>query len=235
MKISKMLLTIMVVFLVIAGTSSNQIYSSDDLEVLVRDGVTETHFQTTDPVMIPTTYTEKSEEFRGVWVATVWNLNMPQHTSETQYKTAFVELIDEVLAANMNAILFQVRPQNDAFYDSEYAPWSKWLTGTEGQDPGWDVMQYMIDYSHAHGIEFHAWLNPYRVTNSSSDKTTMLDTLHAENWAKINPDMVVAGNMDSHGRHPYILNPGEPAVKTYIRNVVTELITLYDVDGIHFD
>ncbi len=225
--------TLMMVCLVILGKPV--VEADAPLVNLVRGSQTVYHYNTSTPVTIPETYTESDTEFRAVWVATVHQLNMPKHTSETQYKQAFVDLINRVKAKNMNAILFQVRPNNDAFYDSDFAPWSKWLTGIEGADPGWDVMQYMVDYAHQQGIEFHAWLNPYRVQNSSLTKEQMLSTLHNENFAKQNPDLVIAGNKDGSNVYPYILNPGEPEVKAYIRNVVEELITDYDVDGIHFD
>ncbi|MCF7925044.1 MAG: family 10 glycosylhydrolase [Candidatus Izimaplasma sp.] len=228
-------LWIMLLFILITLPFIHPVNAELTLEPLMRDGSSVKHFWSTEEVMIPTTYTEKSTEFRGVWVATVYNLNMPVHTSETQYKTAFLDLINEVLESNMNAMLFQVRPLNDAFYDSAYAPWSRYLTGTEGSDPGWDVLSWMITTAHNNGIEFHAWMNPYRVANTTSDKTTYLNSLHEDNWAKQNPDMVVSGDVDSHGRTPLILNPGEPAVKQYIQDVVAEIMTNYDVDGIHFD
>ena len=235
MKTIKIILLFITVFTIISISSMENVQSSTTLVPYKKDGITLTHFWTSDPVMIPSTYVEKSEEFRGVWVATVYNLNMPLHINETQYKAAFQDLVDEVLANNMNAIVFQVRPNNDAFHDSAYAPWSKWLTGTEGTDPGWDVMQYMIDTSHANGVEFHAWLNPYRVANSTASESSVLSGLHSENFARQHPELVVAGDKDSHDRYPYILNPGEPEVKTYIRNVVSELMTMYNIDGIHFD
>jgi len=234
MKLLKRVLTI-VLFLLSFGVLLMPINGSTNLVPLQRDGSDLTYFWSTEKVMIPETYTEKDTEFRGVWVATVYNLNMPQHTSESQYKTAFQNLIAEMLESNMNAMLFQVRPLNDAFYESDYAPWSRYLTGTEGQDPGWDVLAWMIEEAHNHGIEFHAWMNPYRVANTTSSKETYLNTLADNNFAKMRPDLVVSGNVDSHNRNPLILNPGEPEVKQYIRNVVTELMTKYDVDGIHFD
>lgn len=212
-----------------------KITASSPLIELTRGSTNIYHYNSTERVMIPQTYAEQTHEFRGVWVATVFSLNMPLHSSETQYKAAYEELLDRVIAKNMNAILFQVRPQNDAFYDSDYAEFSKWLTGTEGQDPGWDVMEYLVTRAHERGIEFHAWLNPYRVGNSSMTKTNFISTLHERNFASLNPDLVVAGNPDGNGLYPYILNPGEPLVKEYIRNVVKELMDLYDVDGIHFD
>lgn len=203
-------------------------------EPLVRNGKNIYHYSTSDRVMMPTDYVEKTTELRGVWVATVYNLNMPRHTSETQYKAEFRTVLNRAIANNMNAIFFQVRPLNDAFYDSDFAPWSRYLTGIEGSDPGWDILRFMIDETHAHGIEFHAWMNPYRVANSSLDKTTYLSSLSSDNFARQNPDLVVAGKR-SNDVYPYILNPGEPAVHNYIREVVIELVSNYDVDGIHFD
>ena len=230
----KMMLLGLFVIIVLSLGSLQGLSANDNLVPLVRGSTTVRHYNSTEAVMIPSTYTEKDNEFRGVWVATVFNLNMPRHTSETQYKTAYETLIAQIKDLNMNAILFQVRPLNDAFYASELAPWSRYLTGTEGQDPGWDVMTWMIETAHANGIEFHAWMNPYRVANSASEKSTYLNTLHVDNFARQNPDLVVAGNLSS-GLYPYILNPGEPQVRTYIRNVVMELVENYPVDGIHFD
>jgi uncharacterized lipoprotein YddW (UPF0748 family) len=213
----------------------NPVRGYESLVTLERNGSNVYHYMSSEKVLIPDTYTEKDTEFRGVWVATVYNLNMPTHTSETQYKAAFQNLISELLESNMNAMLFQVRPTNDAFYESDYAPWSKYLTGSEGVDPGWDVLAWMIEECHANGIEFHAWMNPYRVYNAAVTQDVYIPTLSADNFAKQRPDLVITGNLDSHNRYPIILNPGEPEVKTYIRNVVTEIITKYDVDGVHFD
>lgn len=205
------------------------------LTPLYRNGVLIKHRGTENSVMTPTTYTEKEFEFRGAWVPTVWNLAMPKHTSETQYKDYFRALISRVKSKNINAILLQTRPLNDTFYESDYAPYSRYLTGTEGVSPGWDAMGWMVDYAHQEGIKIHAWLNPYRVVNSNKTKAEYLATLHADNFAKKNPDFVIAGTPNSSGVYPYILDPGRPEVKTYIQNVVSELITKYDVDGVHFD
>ncbi len=185
------------------------------------------HYGTVDRVLTPENYVEKDSEFRGLWVATVYNLNIPLHSSESSYKAAYDNILDQMEAAHMNAILFQVRPRNDAFYQSAYAPISRYLTGTEGLDPGWDVMEYLVTEAHARGIEFHAWMNPYRVTTSNTEQ---LSDLHPTNFARQNPHLVVA---DNDGK--LILNPGEPAVVEYIENVVDEILNLYDVDGIHFD
>jgi len=226
----KILLVSLFVFIGLMLFASHQIFADGPLETLYINGTPIYHYNSSDPVMTPTTYVERESEFRGVWIATVYNLNIPLHTNETQYKQAYSDLLDDVENRNMNAILFQVRPMNDAFYDSVYAPWSKYLTGTQGEDPGWDVMQYLVDEAHSRGIEFHAWMNPYRVTSTGGDKTALLNALDPENFARQNPSLVIP---DNDGK--LILNPGEPAVKAYIRNVITELLDLYDVDGIHFD
>ncbi|BCR36832.1 family 10 glycosylhydrolase [Mariniplasma anaerobium] len=197
------------------------------LQDLTVNGTPIYHYGTSDRVQTPQTYVEKTSEFRGVWVATVYNLNMPQHSNEAQYKAAYDALLDKVEASHMNAILFQVRPRNDAFYASAYAPFSRYLTGTEGGDPGWDVMEYLVSEAHARGIQFHAWMNPYRVTTNANET---LDSLYIDNFARQNPELVIA---DKEGK--LILNPGEPAVVQYIKNVVSEIMDLYDVDGIHFD
>ncbi|MDC0558825.1 family 10 glycosylhydrolase, partial [Candidatus Izimaplasma bacterium] len=231
---------LLILILGVIGLTEGQTTSADVvLEPLQVDGNNIYYYNTVDPVMIPTTYAEKSTEFRGVWVATVWNIDFPLHSSEVQYKAAFNDLIDEMLLNDMNAMVFQVRSVNDAWFESDYAPWSRWITGTEGTDPGWDLMTWMIEECHANGIEFHAWLNPYRVSNTRlADKEALLNTLHADNWAKQNPDMVIEADSYMSGGSsliPVILNPGEPVVKQYIRDVIVEIITDYDVDGIHFD
>lgn len=210
------------------------LFAQTSMVVLTRNGQPVYHFNTSQPVMIPEHIQEKNQEFRAVWVATVFNLNMPQHTSESQYKAAFASLIADVKEKNMNAIFFQVRPMNDAFYASDLAPFSRYLTGVEGQDPGWDVMAYMVDYAKSQGVEFHAWLNPYRVGTSALEKSAFINTLSTANFGRKNPELVVQGTI-SNGQYPYILNPGEPEVKTYIRSVVVELMERYNVDGIHFD
>ena len=223
----KIILFIFAIILLGSLGMSIKTQADGPLEVLQINGTTIHHYGTSDPVMTPQTYVERTSEFRGVWVATVYNLNFPLHSSETQYKAAFDALLDDVEDNNLNAILFQVRPRNDAFYQSAYAPFSRYFTGNEGQNPGWDAMAYMVSAAHARGIEFHAWMNPYRVTTSASET---LDSLAPDNFARLNPDLAIKDN-----ENKYILNPGEPQVVDYIKNVVSEIMNLYDVDGIHFD
>lgn len=203
---------------------------TEDNEYVIRNGENVFYYQTNTPVKLPTTYTEKTEEFRAVWVSTVSNIDIPQHRGETAYKAEIDKIIKNLRDNNFNAMFFQVRPMNDAFYESEFAPWSRYLGGAEGINPGWDVLGYIIEQAHLNGIEFHAWLNPYRVSSSSGDKQAQLNQLSSKNFAKLNPDYVI---QDSKGH--LILNPGQPEVRQYLYNVVGELLEKYDVDGIHFD
>lgn len=230
-KIKTVIVALILVFALVFITKTK---GTTSLIPLFRNSKAVYHRGTTDSVMIPQNYTEKNAEFRGVWVPTVYNLAMPKHTSEAQYKAAFRELIARVKSKNLNAILFQTRPLNDTFYESEYAPYSRYFVGPEGVAPGWDAMGWMVDYAHSQGIQFHAWMNPYRVANSDLSKTAYLKTLHADNFAKKHPEFVISGNQ-SDGRNPYILDPGRPEVIEYIQNVVQELVEKYDVDGVHFD
>jgi uncharacterized lipoprotein YddW (UPF0748 family) len=234
MKKIKIALLMLFALFALSSLANQEIFANTSFVPLIRGSQTIRHYNSSDSVMIPEFYVEESSDFRGVWVATVFNLNFPVHTSESQYKAAFNDLVQQVLAKNMNVILFQVRPLNDAFYQSDLAPYSRYFTGSEGSNPGWDALAYMIETAHANGIEFHAWMNPYRVANSSMSKQSYLNTLHVNNFARQNPNLVVQGR-ESNGLNPYILNPGEPAVKQYIRDVVVELIENYNVDGIHFD
>ncbi|MFA5474160.1 MAG: family 10 glycosylhydrolase [Acholeplasmataceae bacterium] len=203
---------------------------SETNQYVIRNGDTVKYYQTNTPVELPTTYIEKDAEIRAVWVATVVNIDIGLHENEVAYKAEIISILDRMVELNFNVMFFQTRPMNDAFYDSEYAPWSRFLTGNEGEDPGWDVLQFILDEAHARNIEVHAWLNPYRVSQGTEDKATQLDALDNKNFAKQNPNLLV---QDRNGA--LILNPGEPEVRNYIYDVVEELMEKYNVDGVHFD
>ena len=102
-------------------------------------------------------------EFRATWLASVSNIDWPKstQTSEEQ-KAALIKIFDGMQAARMNAVWLQVRPMSDALYNSAYEPWSKFLTGTRGVDPGYDPLAFAIEEAHKRGMELHAWINPYR-------------------------------------------------------------------------
>src|SRR5690606_16390340 len=143
------------------------------------------YYQTNTPVELPTTYLEKQQEVRAIWVATVANIDIAQYSNESDYKEALISILDRMKALNFNTMFFQTRPMNDAFYPSDYAPMSRYLSGTEGEGVGWDVLSFLIKEAHARGIEIHAWMNPYRVASgSSAPKADQLALLHDSNFAK---------------------------------------------------
>ena len=116
-------------------------------------------------------YQQEESDMRAVWVATVSNLNISPQSGKgeaaiNQWKNYYLEILDTAEASNLNTINFQIRPNNDAFYPSKYNPWSTFLTA-DGSDPGWDPLKWMIEVTHARGMEYHAWLNPYRTSVSS--------------------------------------------------------------------
>jgi uncharacterized lipoprotein YddW (UPF0748 family) len=128
------------------------------------DGSSGAGESTGEPPMQPTVDVGHDREFRGVWVATVSNINFPssQGLSVDAQQAELVALLDVMVAHNLNAIVFQVRPEGDAFYPSDIEPWSRFLMGSQGTDPGFDPLAWLIQEAHPRGIEVHAWLNPYR-------------------------------------------------------------------------
>ena len=180
-------------------------------------------------------------ELRGVWVTTVRNNDFPspsvfEHGFKVdEFKKEFAEILTICRKFNLNALFFQVRPEGDAFYPSGVNPWSKYLTGKQGVAPGiqnFDPLTYLIEATHAAGMEFHAWLNPYRLTpstNKSEDLQTALATLSTTHYARRHPDWVYF----YHGQ--LYLDPGVPAVTEFMVTTVEEILRNYDVDAIHLD
>ena len=163
-------------------------------------------------------------ELRGCWVATVWNINFPSSpTAPTEkQKEEMVALLDRLKECGFNSIFFQVRPEGDATYASQLEPWSSFVSGKQGKNPGYDPLQFLIDESHARGIEVHAWLNPYRAGAATKDQVP-------PHIATEHPQHV----------HPYgsteWMDPGADVVRQKLVDVCKDLTARYDVDGIHFD
>ncbi|MFA7367779.1 MAG: family 10 glycosylhydrolase [Bacilli bacterium] len=190
---------------------------------------------------VPTTYEEPLVELRGAWVSTVSNIDIGRQTSIEQYKSQYIQILNNFERFNMNAVFFQVRPTNDAFYESVINPWSVYLIGKQGQDPGWDPLPWLVEETHKRGMEFHAWLNPYRasldvfsennLTGSEYERqlNAALENMDDMNFAKQNPDLLIQG-----GRR-ILLNPAEERVRQHIYNTILEIVNKYDVDAIHFD
>ena len=167
-------------------------------------------------------------EFRGVWVATVANIDWPSKpglTSEEQQREA-ITILDTVVALRLNAVILQVRPQCDALYDSKLEPWSYYLTGTQGKppEPFYDPLTFWVAEAHNRGIELHAWFNPYRAHHPKGGDVTETSIV------KTRPGL--AKNV---GGGTYWLNPTNKEVQDQSYNVVMDVVRRYDVDGVHFD
>ncbi|MBE2187554.1 MAG: family 10 glycosylhydrolase [Rhodothermales bacterium] len=169
-------------------------------------------------------------ETRAVWIATVSNLDWPSKgASASSQMQALSTMLDGLKVQGINTVYFQVRTECDALYRSSMDPWSQFLTGTQGQDPGYDPLAYAVDEAHKRGMELHAWLNPYRADASVN---TSRDDIAANHVMKTHPDWVM--NIPRLTTKK-VLDPGIPAVRNYVIDVVGEIVTNYDVDGIHFD
>jgi len=166
-----------------------------------------------------------TREFRAVWVASVNNINFPSArgldvaTLQAELRSA----VDTAVATNLNAIVFQVRPECDALYASELEPWSRYLTGSQGGDPGFDPLTYLVDEAHARGIEIHAWFNPYRA------KATLADPVVLPHLSLQYPDYAYP-----YGNFMW-MDPAAIEVRESSVDVIVDVVERYDVDGVHFD
>jgi uncharacterized lipoprotein YddW (UPF0748 family) len=168
------------------------------------------------------------EEFRAVWIATVDNINWPSKpglTSAEQQKEA-IGILDRLQSLNFNAVIFQVRPQADALYQSEIEPWSYFLSGEQDKmpDPFYDPLIFWIEEAHKRGMELHAWLNPYRAHHFKGKSTSPRSVLQKH------PELVVRLK-EGYGW----MDPSLKQTQDLTSSVVLDIIRRYDVDGIHFD
>lgn len=164
---------------------------------------------------------------RGVWIATVANIDWPSKKglfSEEQ-KQEMIFLLDKVKDHNMNTVVFQIRPTADAFYKSSYEPYSHWLTGVQGKDPGYDPLQFTIDECHKRGLNIHVWLNPYRINND----TVAFNTYAEDHIINRHPDWTI-----NYGKAKYF-DPGLDEVREFTCKVVEDIVSNYDIDAIHMD
>ncbi|MBB2182954.1 family 10 glycosylhydrolase [Lachnospiraceae bacterium MD1] len=198
-------------------------------------------FQSTIPMIsIARANTSTNDELQAVWISYLEfqdRLKDPKTGklgfTEERFHAMIDEMFDNVVSMNMNAVVVHVRPFADAMYPSQYFPWSKYISGTQGKDPGFDPLEYMVKAAHDRGLEFHAWINPYRITNNTTD----VKTLSKDNLARIyrtndnkEDDRCV---LTYDGMLYY--NPSDVWVHTIILDGIMEIIENYDVDGIHFD
>lgn len=173
----------------------------------------------------------QSQELRGVWISYLeWN-EMP--TEQQAFQAAINEMYDNVKNMGMNAVFVHVRSHGDAMYPSAHFPWSKFASGRQGVSPGYDPLAYAVQAAHDRGLEFHAWLNPYRVTGYLMSFDELADSNPAKVWLTDqdpNNDRWVLLHSGS-----YYFNPAIPEVRQLITAGVKEIVENYAVDGIHFD
>src|SRR5690554_632858 len=204
-------------------------------------------------------------EVRAVWIATVTNLDWPtsKYSSVNTQKTELINMLDELKESGINIVIFQVRTEGDALYDSDIEPWSVYLTGKEGRapTPHWDPLSFAVEEAHKRGMELHAWLNPYRamrvvpsdfsLTKVRPDQKEVDEHLASFLAKEENLDYpkYKAGTSSRDEKHVSnthpewllivndfaIFDPGLPEVMTYTTDIVMDIVRRYDIDGIHFD
>ncbi|WP_232544374.1 glycoside hydrolase family 10 protein [Streptomyces buecherae] len=165
-------------------------------------------------------------ELRATWLATVVNRDWPSKPGlpVRQQRAELTDLLDAAVERRLNAVIFQVRPTADALWPSPHEPWSEYLTGTQGRDPGWDPLGFAVREAHRRGLELHAWFNPYRVANHTDP-----GRLVATHPARVHPEWVVP-----YGGKLYY-NPGLPEVRRFVQDAMFDAVARYDVDGVHWD
>ena len=172
---------------------------------------------------VPSGNAYPKREFRAAWIQAVNGQFRGVPTEKL--KQTLVGQLNSLQGAGINAIIFQVRPEADALYASQYEPWSRFLTGTQGQIPSpmWDPMQFMIEECHKRNMEFHAWINPYRVKTSLKNQLAPTHIYHEH------PEWFV-----TYGDQIYF-DPALPESREHICKIVSDIVSRYDVDAIHMD
>jgi uncharacterized lipoprotein YddW (UPF0748 family) len=168
-----------------------------------------------------------AREFRGVWVATVDNMDWPSRRDLTaeQQQAELLAILDRASSLHMNAVVLQVRPEADALYESRLEPWSRYLSGTQGKapDPWWDPLAFAVREAHKRGLELHAWFNPYRA-----------EYVRGEQVARSHVSTKHPGWVVPYGPYRW-MNPGIAAVRQRMVDVLVDVVDRYDVDGVHID
>lgn len=166
-----------------------------------------------------------SAEFRGAWVASVYNLDWPSKAglSPQRQQAELRAILDRARDLKLTAILLQVRPAGDALYNSSFEPWSAFLTGTQGVNPGYDPLAFAVREAHARGLELHAWFNPFRAATNANG------SFAKGHISRTRPEWV-----RRHGSLLW-LDPGEQAARDYVLRVVLDVVRRYDIDGVHID
>lgn len=165
-------------------------------------------------------------EMRGMWVATVANIDWPSRPGlpAQEQQAQLLARLDLAVERRLNTVVLQVRPTADAMWPSPYEPWSRFLTGVQGQDPGWDPLGFAVREAHRRGLELHAWFNPYRIANHGDPARLVPD-----HPARVHPEWVVP-----YGGKLYY-NPGLPEVRAFVQDAMFDAVERYDIDAVHWD
>jgi uncharacterized lipoprotein YddW (UPF0748 family) len=178
-------------------------------------------------------------QLRAMWIASVVNIDWPSKASWASadrikaQQDEYRGWLDLAQRLHHNAVIVQVRPTADAFWPSPYEPWSEYLTGVRGQDPGWDPLAFLVAESHKRNLEFHAWFNPYRISMPDGAGPD-ISKLAPNHPVREHPDWAVAYPVNAAGSRLYY-NPGIPAVREFVETAMMDAVRRYDIDGVHFD
>lgn len=166
------------------------------------------------------------QQMRAEWIASVTNIDWPSRPglSAAEQQAELLGWYDEAVDLGLNTVIVQVRPTADAFWPSPYEPWSTWLTGKQGQDPGYDPLKFAVSQAHKRHLEFHAWFNPYRISMN-----TDLNALVPTHPARVHPEWVIP-----YGGKLYY-DPGRPDVQQFTIDAIMDAVRHYDIDAVHFD
>ena len=173
----------------------------------------------------------RSDELRGVWISYLDWEKMP--ADQEAFKREVDKMLDRCVELKMNAVFVHVRPDADAMYPSSYFPWSRFVTGTQGHNPGYDPFAIFVKTAHSKGLQIHAWVNPYRVTGSHNTWEQVSEQNPAKKWLTDGDPSNDRWVLKQNGA--YYFNPAIPQVRELIINGVREIAQKYTVDGIHFD
>lgn len=213
------------------GSTSSDTYISDTSSAESKSDTVSSAVGNTSSADTPVV--SKSGFTSAVWLSYGTDLNFKKDSSFSAFKSRIDSMFDNVKELGCDAVICQVRPFADAYYYSDYFPMSAYLSGTQGKDVGYDPMEYMITAAHSRGLQFHAWLNPYRISSSSTDVNTLSEKNPARKWLT-DSDTSNDRYVLKYGNGLYF-NPSVPEVQRLIIDGVREIVERYDVDGVHFD